>query len=161
MSLFEHTPHPHVAKNVNDLVRLERAVGGFNQRLAVRITRVVGTMVCAYLFFVLALSGFPGQHATMAQYIQWFSGTTLQLVMLPVLAVGTSLLGRRQELQADEQYQTTLKTYHELDQIASHQHAQDVEITRQTQLLLNVIEKLHSMEPTAPTMPIVGKEQTL
>jgi len=161
MSLFEHTPHPHVAQNINDLVKLERAVGGFNQRLAVRVTQVVSTMACAYFFFVLALSGFPGVHATMAQYVQWFSSTFLQLIMLPILALGTAILGRHQELQADEQYQTTVKMYHELGQIADHMTAQDAAITRQTQMLLNVIEKLHAMEDTAPSMPAVAKEQAL
>ncbi|HEY4387919.1 MAG TPA: hypothetical protein VGN34_26015 [Ktedonobacteraceae bacterium] len=161
MSLFEHTPHPHVAQNINEIVRLERAVGGFNQRLAVRVTQVVSTMACAYFFFVLALSGFPGLHATLAQYIQWFSGTFLQLIMLPILAVGTALLSRHQELQSDEQYQTTTKIYHEIDQLIEHMHAQDTEMTRHTQMLLNVIEKLQAMEDTAPSMPAIAKEQAL
>ena len=33
------------------------------------------------------------------------------LVMLPVIMVGQNVLGRKQELQADESFETTKKTY--------------------------------------------------
>lgn len=113
--MSEHKPHPHKPINVNYLIRLKYISGSFNQRLAVRVTQVVGTMACAYLFVVLALVGFPGLYATLPQYIQWFSGTFLQLVMLPVLAVGTAQLGRHQEVQADEQFATTQKIYADIE----------------------------------------------
>jgi hypothetical protein len=102
-------PHPHTPVNVNLIRAIETQTGNFSQRLAVRVTTIVGTMACAYIFVLLAILGFPGLHATLPQYVQWFSGTFLQLVMLPVLAVGTAQLGRHQELQADEQFRLTQK----------------------------------------------------
>lgn len=102
-------PHPHTPVNVNLIHSIEQRTGNFNQRLAVRVTTLVGSMACAYVFVLLAIIGFPGLHATLPQYVQWFSGTFLQLVMLPVLAVGTAQLGRHQELQADEMYHLTQK----------------------------------------------------
>src|SRR5579859_226874 len=72
-------------------------IATFNEWLAARITATVSTMWCAYAFVLLALSGFPGLHATTTQYVQWFSQTFLQLVFLPVLAVGTAVLSRASE----------------------------------------------------------------
>jgi|SRR5216683_104526 len=89
--------------------------GSFNQRLALRVTRIVGTMACGYLFITIAIIGFPGFPATLPQYVQWFSGTFLQLVMLPILAVGTAQLGRHQEVQANEEFDTTTKIYADIE----------------------------------------------
>ena|SRR5579859_517001 len=77
--------------------RLRRRAAAFNEWLAARITATVSTMWCAYAFVVLAASGFPGVHATPTQLVQWFSQTFLQLVFLPILAVGTAVLSRASE----------------------------------------------------------------
>lgn len=67
-----------------------------NRALAVRITRAVGTMWCAYLFAILALFGLPSALAPGGiGVVMWFSTTFLQLVLLSILAVG-------QQTQADE-----------------------------------------------------------
>lgn len=72
-------------------------------------------MACAYFFAALALIGYPGFGATATQWVQWLSQTFIQLVMLSVLAVGQQLLSRKQELQADEQFSTTQKTYQDTE----------------------------------------------
>lgn len=123
--LYEHKPHPHVPRNVNLIYATEQAVAGFNRKLAVAITRGLGSMPCAYIFTILAIIGFPGFGATPVQYVQWVSQTFIQLTALSVLAVGQSILGRHQELQSDEQYRTTIKSAHEIDQIVQHMDAQD------------------------------------
>lgn len=138
MSLYQHKPHPHKPRNVNRAHKSEQREGGFNQLLAVHVTQIVGTMTCAYLFMLLALAGFPGMHATLPQYVQWFSGTFLQLVMLPVLAVGTAQLGHHQELMAEEQFATTQKIYADIEtlilqsnQLLSRmEHRDDEEVPR-------------------------------
>lgn len=113
----EHRPHPHQPRNVNTLVRAERAAAGFNQKIAIALTNAVGSMSCAYLFLLLALLGFPGFSATPAQYVQWLSQTVIQLVMLSVIMVGQRVLGRHQELQADEQFKMTEKLCHDNETI--------------------------------------------
>lgn len=123
--LYEHKSHPHTPRNVNLVHATEQALAGFNTRIAIGLTRAVGTMTCAYVFTLLAIIGFPGFGATPVQYVQWVSQTLIQLVMLSVIMVGQSLLGRHQELQSDEQYKTTIKSAHDIDQLVQHMEAQD------------------------------------
>ena len=37
-----------------------------------------------------------------------------------VIMVGQGLLGRQQELQAEEQFKTTITSYHDIEQIMEH-----------------------------------------
>lgn len=136
MKLFEYKMHPHKPVNVNEKHKQEQQ--GFNDRIAVALTNGVGTMWCAYVFTILAILGFPGFQATPAQWVQWISQTLIQLVMLSVIMVGQKVIGRHQELQSDEQFSTTQKIYHDIEQIIRHQSAQDEELLRQTSMLVEI-----------------------
>ena len=107
------TPHFHQPRNVNYLHKAEIAAGSINQRIAVGITKAVGSMPCAYFFLILATLGFPGLHAPLPQYVQWVSQTCLQLVFLPIITVGQHTLARHAELQAEEQFRMTQKICHD------------------------------------------------
>lgn len=141
MSLFEHKPHPHKPRNVNLIHQAEVAASGFNLRLAVAITKATGSMECAYVFALIALLGFPALSSwlgpVVALYILWLSSEFIQLVMLPVLSVGQQVLSRKSELQAEEAYQATLKSYHDIEQIMRHLDAQDERI-------LEILQKLEA-----------------
>lgn len=113
--MSEHQQHTPV--NVNFVHRAELAASTLNMRIAVALTKAVGTMECAYFFTLLALIGFPGWNATPTQYVQWTSQTLIQLVMLSVIMVGQSVISRKQELQADEQYETTKKLYADVEEL--------------------------------------------
>jgi hypothetical protein len=140
--LFHHEPHQHQPRNVNMLHEAEKKASGFNQKIAILLTKGVGTMVCAYIFAVLAIIGFPGLvNAQISQWVQWTSQTFIQLTMLSVIMVGQSVLGRKQELQADEQFNTTVSTYHDIEQMMQHLSAQDAELLRHAKLLEHLLEK--------------------
>lgn len=134
-TLYEHEVSPDHPQNANHLHRKEReeraargSVFAINEWLALRVTLVVGSMWCAYFFAALALSGFPGTHATGTQYVQWFSQTFLQLVLLSVIMVGQSVMGRHGEHLAEAMYKNVLRLLHELVQIGKHLSAQDDEL---------------------------------
>ena len=139
--LFHHEARQHQPRNVNVLHEAEKAAGSFNQKLAILLTKSVGTMICAYIFALLAIIGYPGFNATPTQWVQWISQTFIQLVMLSVIMVGQSVLGRKQELQADEQFRTTMSTYHDIEQIMQHLSAQDTELLRHAKMLIHLLEK--------------------
>jgi hypothetical protein len=61
--------------------------------------------------------------------------------MLSVIMVGQSVLGRKQELQAEEQFNTTMSTYHDIEQIMQHLSAQDTELLRHAHMLMHLLEK--------------------
>jgi hypothetical protein len=140
-TLFHHEAHKHEPRNVNLIHEAEKKAAGFNEKLAIGLTKSVGTMICAYIFAVLAIIGFPGFQATPTQYVQWLSQTFIQLVMLSVIMVGQAVLGRKQELQADEQFNTTISTYHDIEQIMQHLSAQDAELLRHAKMLEHLLEK--------------------
>jgi hypothetical protein len=106
-------PHPvktehHLAKALHPTPRaLKQAMGevdGFNAKLAVLITRLVGTMWCAYLFTVIALIGLgPALKPGGEGIIAWIAQTFLQLVLLSVIMVGQNV----QSLAADARAENT------------------------------------------------------
>jgi len=58
-----------------------------------------------------------------------------------VFAVGPSVLGEHAELQADEEFHTTMSTYHDIEQIMEHLSAQDAELLHHTKMLIHLLEK--------------------
>lgn len=52
-----------------------------------------------------------------------------------VIMVGQGVLSRKQEIQADEQFATTQKSFHDIEQIMQHLDAQDKELLRQSKLI--------------------------
>jgi hypothetical protein len=100
----------HLAKALHPSPRvLREAMGeaeGFNAKFAVLITRLVGTMWCAYLFAVIALLGLgPALKPGGEGLIAWIAQTFLQLVLLSVIMVGQTV----QSLAADARATNTFK----------------------------------------------------
>ena len=139
----EYTPHPHKARNVNQLHKEEQAAAGINAKIAVGLTKRVGTMWTAYSFAVLAIIGLFAilglLNPIIALLVAWLSQTFIQLVLLPIIMVGQNVLGHHAELMADEQYHTTMKTYSDIESIMKHLNDQD-------ELILKLVEKLEAME---------------
>ncbi|MDQ2716884.1 MAG: DUF1003 domain-containing protein [Chloroflexota bacterium] len=62
-----------------------------------------------------------------------------QLPLMIVIMVGQGLLGRKQELQSEEQFNTTQRTYHDIEQIMTHLTVQDEELLRQTHMIIHLL----------------------
>lgn len=143
-SLFKHTPHPHQPRNVNEVQKEEQAAEGPNTAIAVFLTTRVGTMWAAYSFAVLAIVGLLAilniLPPVVALLVAWGSQTFIQLVMLPIIMVGQNVLGRKSELQADEAFVTTQKTYHDLCEVMEHLSAQDAELLKQTHMIVHLLK---------------------
>ena len=129
----------HIPRNVNRVHEAEIAAAGFNAQIAVWLTEHVGTMWTAYAFAVLAIIGLFAilglLSPIVALLIAWISQTFLQLVLLPVIMVGQNVLGRKTELQADESYATTMKTFADIEAVMKHLNEQDEKIFQLEQLI--------------------------
>ena len=78
---------------------------GFNGWLAVQITKVVGSMWCAYAFAAIALISLPDAiHQGIYALVAWLSQTFLQLVLLSVIMVGQQVLAKASDKQALQTY---------------------------------------------------------
>ncbi len=144
-ALFDHEHHPYQPRNVNLLHEAEQKAAGVNTRIAVALTKSVGTMWTAYTFMLLAIIGLAAILGLLtpivALLVVWISQTFLQLVLLPVIMVGQNVLGRKAELQADEQFNTTMNGYNDIEHIMQHLSAQDAELLRHTRMLIHLLEK--------------------
>ena len=136
MSLYKHVPHPHVAHRrehgpakVADVRAGGNAITRFNTRAAVIVTRAVGTMYCAYIFCLLAFYGLPaGLHGGAAGFVQWASSQFIQLVLLPIIIVGSSVLAEASDRMAKRQFDDVEALLHGQDEQAKHLAAQDDKI---------------------------------
>jgi len=138
--IFEYVPHPHaeerkvagpptVAAAVAQL-HGPGPIGRFNAKMGLKITLVVGTMWCAYLFTLLALVSAPSAFKTGNSLIiiAWIAQTFLQLVLLPIIIVGQNVQAAAADARAEATYNDAAAVLEEAKQIQSHLAAQDAEI---------------------------------
>ncbi len=98
---------------------IKRAVGeveGFNAKVALVITRSVGTMACAYVFALLALISLPDAiKAGRPAIISWIAQTFLQLVLLSIIMVGQTVQSVASDARAAKQFTDTETILDRLD----------------------------------------------
>src|SRR3954467_3469314 len=130
-AVFEHIPHPHTRQTLQGTappppkVNDERV--GFNGKLGLLITSIVGTMWAAYLFTLLALISFPSAISSGNSIIivAWIAQTFLQLILLPIIIVGQNIQAKASDKRADETYRDAEAVLHECVAIQQHLSAQD------------------------------------
>lgn len=144
--LFHHEPRQHQPRNINLVHEAEKAAGGFNQKVAVRMTSIFQAMATFWVILAWIVIWIIG-NATVWSFdkLPWplllCLASVPQLPLMIVIMVGQGLLGRKQELQADEQFHTTMSTYHDIEQIMQHLSAQDAELLRHAKMLEHLLEK--------------------
>ena len=128
---FNYQSHPHIEeRKKTGRIKVKDSNEGINGKIALVLTRAVGTMWCAYAFAVLALIVLPDAiKGGMLTLIQWVSQTFIQLVMLSVIMVGQNVLGKASDKRAELTYQDAEATFHEAKQIQAHLKLQDEAIT--------------------------------
>ena len=101
MSIAEGQRSHMARRNIEGVALVANEHVGFNGWLAVLITRIVGSMWCAYAFAILALISLPAaiEQGTVA-IVSWISQTFLQLVLLSVIMVGQQVLAKASDKQA-------------------------------------------------------------
>ncbi len=145
--LYEHQPHTHQPADVNERHAAERL--SLNDRIAVRISQSVGTMVTAYVFAGIGIASLVGavtQNALLALTFGALSSYFLQLVLLPIIMVGQNVQSRHGELVAEESYHTARRIFHETDQLVRHLHAQDALALQQSERLDQMITSVAQQE---------------
>jgi hypothetical protein len=133
-----HVPRLVMSHHVRAAMNGESAVGRFNDRLAVLVTKHVGTMWAAYLFAALscvslpqALSAFmKGDRVT---GVSWLSQSFLQLVLLPIIMVGQNVNSASQDARAEADHET-LTVLHSIN-------VQQLRILEDQQKILELLQK--------------------
>jgi hypothetical protein len=100
-----HQLSPYLEFRKKYLRPLEKRETQFNDWLAISITRVVGTMWCAYAFAGLALVSLPAAiRGGTATLIAWIAQTFLQLVLLSIIMVGQKVAAEKSDRQLEQTY---------------------------------------------------------
>lgn len=122
-----------------------QGVSKFNNTLAVRITKGVGTMWTAYLFCLLAFVSLPAVlsgvfhnlahwfphwliSASLIALIAWIAQTFFQLILLPIIMVGQNVIQSQQDAKAESDHKT-------LTYLANLQEEQMKELKNQGEIL--------------------------
>jgi hypothetical protein len=94
-----------------------REVEGFNAKVALVITRSVGTMACAYVFAAIALISLPAAISSgqVIIIVAWIAQTFLQLVLLSIIMVGQSVQSTASDARAAKQFADTETILDRLD----------------------------------------------
>ncbi len=127
---YVHKPHPRLHQRRQQgpaTTAAEREKLGFNGRIGVRITTVVGTMWAAYIFTVLALISLPGaiSSGNTVIIVAWVAQTFLQLVLLPIIIVGQNVQSAAADKRSEQTYRDAEAILHECLQLQAHLQAQD------------------------------------
>lgn len=144
--MLDHIPHPHLLRRKQLMEQHEqrRNPGNFNSWLAVKITNVVGTMWCAYLFAILALISLPDAiHSGVSALIAWIAQTFLQLVLLSIIIVGQNILSAAADRRSEATYKDADAVLHEANEIQKHLEAQD----RAIEQILAMVERAGGSGP--------------
>jgi len=134
MSTYTHVPHPrtlerleHKDEQVKATEDLNKnAATRFNSWLAVKITKGVGTMWCAYIFAIVAFIGLPpalkpGGEGIMA----WIAQTFLQLVLLSIIIVGQNIAAATTDQRSENTFKDAEAILSEAMEIQKHLQSQD------------------------------------
>jgi hypothetical protein len=138
----EHKPRLVTAATVRPQIHGAGVVGLFNSRLAVLITRSVGTMWTAYLFALIALISLPAAIATHSSLVivAWVAQTFLQLVLLPIIIVGQNVISASQDARAEADH-LTLTTLHAMNVRQLEMLEQQSKILEQQHRILEMLDR--------------------
>ena len=105
-----HIPRLVLSHHVHKGVHGDSAIGRINTSLAVGITKIVGSMWCAYVFALLAIISLPAAIRSHNPIIMvaWIAQTFLQLVLLPIIIVGQNVQAAANDARAESDHATLL-----------------------------------------------------
>jgi hypothetical protein len=132
--MMAHVPELVQTRHVRAKVQGGGTLGRINASIAVRITKIVGTMYCAYVFTLIALVALPTaiQDGHITVLINWISSNFLQLVLLPIIIVGQNVISEAQDRRAEADHKT-LTALHQMN-------VQQLEILKKQDKILEILQ---------------------
>ena len=131
---YEYVPHPHIQKRKSHPAAPKPLAAapsiGLNAKIGLFITKSVGTMWAAYLFFALTLVSLPSALASGNTIIivSWVAQTFLQLVLLPIIIVGQNIQAASSDERARLTYEDAAAVLEEAIKIQAHLTSQDAQL---------------------------------
>ena len=144
---YEYKQHPHVEARkskgpaVSKRHHSSKNALSLNDRIGLGVTKRVGSMWAAYVFFALTLVSLPAALASGNTLIivSWVAQTFLQLVLLPIIIVGQNIQAKSSDDRAIATYEDAGAILEESKEIQAHLAAQD-------EALNAIVAKMQSLE---------------
>ena len=139
----DHKPRLITTSTVGNQVHGTGTVGAFNSRLAVLITKRVGTMWAAYVFAVIGITSLVGavtDNISLTLLAGGLSSYFLQLVLLPIIMVGQNVISAAQDARAEADH-LTLTTLHAMNVRQLELLEQQRKILDQQHKILQILPK--------------------
>ncbi|MDA8102668.1 MAG: hypothetical protein M0Z34_06870 [Nitrospiraceae bacterium] len=124
---FEHVLHPRIAERRKEKPpKTTDAAVGFNGKLALLITKLVGSMWCAYVFAAWDMLSLPAAiHQGIQAIVSWVAQTFLQLVLLSIIMVGQNIQSETADRRSEQTYNDAEAILHECLELQRHLQTQD------------------------------------
>jgi hypothetical protein len=156
--IYEYVRHPRATElaraghpiRTNDFrkPKSNSVFARINSKFGLKVTLVVGTMWCAYIFTIVALFALPSAiHQGTYYIIVWLSSSFLQLVLLPIIIVGQNIQAAAADKRSEETYKDAEAVLKESEEIQKHLLAQDEVISG----ILDRLEELRGPKPPTPS----------
>lgn len=97
--------------------KIARAINVLNEMIAMKTTLAMSTMWCVYLFFVWSV--LPVLAESTKDFVFYVSGGVIQLVALPLIMVGQSVLNRASEERASQDHEALMAQLEIMKQLLS------------------------------------------
>lgn len=165
MSLYEHVPHPHIARRreqgpvkVADQAATHSAYARFNSWLGLKVTASVGSMTCAYLFTALALVSLPAAIRThdLIVIVAWIAQTLIQLVLLSIILFGQGLQSQAADARSVATFNDAEAILATATQVQEHLAVQDAHLTQQDDKLAALVSQVDQVVAHLTAPPTTG-----
>jgi len=144
-----HIPHPHIENRKEFMRKHREQVSGFNNRLAVSITNIVGTMWCAYAFAILALISLPeALKSGTSALVAWVAQTFLQLVLLSIIMVGQKVAAEKSDRQLEQTYldaEALLQINDDMHKLLKQNHTLTEQIDELVRRNTDLVEQINTL----------------
>ena len=113
MQAKAHKPRLVLSHHVHKTVHGDNPFGRFNTWVAVKITKSVGSMWCAYVFALIAIISLPAaiRSGDPIIIVSWIAQTFLQLVLLPIIIVGQNVQAEASDARAESDHETLISIH--------------------------------------------------
>lgn len=144
MSLYQHKPHPHKTRNLNDMHSERMTIG---QKIADKVASGMGSWK-----FIIIQTIIVTVWIVMNVWILLHPFDPYPLILLnlvfstqaayasPLILMSQNRQSAKDRLTAENDYQINLKGEEETRQLIQHLYEQDKELLKQTNMLIDLIQ---------------------
>jgi len=151
MKLFEHIPHPHRIKNINQAHDEQLKLG---ERISDKVASIMGSwkfiiiqgsllvlwIILNTIALIIHWDGYPYILLNLALSFQAAFAT-------PIILMSQNRQASKDRLVADHDYQINMKGEQETRQLLQHLDAQDHELLKHTDMLMDLIKHVKGNQP--------------